>query len=413
MATVDFKNKRILFFHADMYRPGGSERLMVEEVKYAESIGADTDIVTYQFSREALFNETFKAKVHQLIGKNLLYTTPLPLRIIYLPRMVLSLRKKIREIKPDMIVSRSSFECIYLYLATLLTPFYYVTHVHSTISRDSGDLRQYACIYRKALKKIGESTPGHREFNPVKPPKANPLKRAVGELTAFVEYLAVRKARKVIVLSHQMKDEVSELYHRDSVVLKGAFTAEILNYKPRQNIREKLGFGDKKIILNICRLIPRKRVDLAVRAFQKIAVKYPDLILVIGGTGPEETNLKNLAAEAGIEDRVKFIGFVPDDNLWDYYVAGDVFVSLDWADFGISAYEALALQKKVVWSTEIETDDYLSRNRHIFAANPTVEDVAAALEKALGTGVTEPYDMSPYTWQRYCEQVMQQLVPLV
>jgi glycosyltransferase involved in cell wall biosynthesis len=327
--------------------------------------------------------------------------------------MVLALRKKIKEIKPDIIISRSYFECIYLYLATLFTPFNYVTHVHSTISRDSGDLRQYACIYRKALKKIRESTPGHREFNPVKPPKANPLKRAVSELTAIVEYVAIRKAKKIIVLSHQMKDEVSELYHRDSVVLKGAFTAEMLNYKPRQNIREKLGFGDKKIILNICRLIPRKRVDLAIRAFQKIAAKYPDLILVIGGTGPEETNLKNLAVQLGIEDRVKFIGFVPDNDLWDYYAAGDVFVSLDWADFGISAYEALALQKKVVWSTEIETDDYLSRNRHIFTANPTVEDVVKALEKALGTRVTEPFDMSPYTWQRYCEQVMRELVPLV
>jgi glycosyltransferase involved in cell wall biosynthesis len=369
--------------------------------------------VTYQYSREALFDEVFKAKVHQLIGKNLLYATSLPWRVIYLPRMVLSLRKKIKEIKPDIIISRSPFECIYLYLATLFTPFTYVTHIHSTISRDSGDLRQFACVYRQALRKIGESTPGHKEFNPEAAPKANPLKRIISELTAITEYLAVRKARKIIVLSHQMKDEVSELYHREAVVLKGAFPAAILDYTPRQNIREKLGFGDKRIILNVCRLIPRKRVDLALKAFQTIAGLYRDLILVIGGTGPEADNLKNLATKLGIGERVKFIGFVPDDDLWDYYAASDVFVSLDWADFGISAYEALALQKKIVWSTEIETDDYLGRNRHIFAANPTVEDVAGALETALVTGVTEKFDMSPYTWQRYCEQVMQQLSTLV
>jgi glycosyltransferase involved in cell wall biosynthesis len=263
------------------------------------------------------------------------------------------------------------------------------------------------------LKKIGETTPGHKEFNPRKPPEANPLKRLISEITAVTEYLAVRKARKIIVLSHQMKDEVNELYHREAVVLKGAFPTAILDYTARLNIREKLGLGDKKIILNVCRLIPRKRVDLAIKAFQKIAGKYRDLILVIGGTGPEADNLKNLAAGLGIEDRVKFIGFVPDDDLWDYYAACDVFVSLDWADFGISAYEALALQKKVVWSTEIETDDYLSRNRHIFAANPNVEDVARALESALAEGAAEKFDMSPYTWQRYCEQVVQLLSPLV
>ena len=210
-----------------------------------------------------------------------------------------------------------------------------------------------------------------------------------------------------------MKDEVNELYHREAVVLKGAFTVAILNYKPKQNIKEKLGLEDKRVVLSVCRLISRKRVDLAIKAFHKISGKYSNLSLAIGGTGPETGNLKNLARELGIEDRVKFIGFVPDDDLWDYYAACDVFISLDWADFGISAYEALALQKKIVWSTEIETDDYLSQNRHIFAANPTVEDTAAAMEKALITEVTEEFDMSPYTWQKYSEQVAEQLSPLI
>jgi glycosyltransferase involved in cell wall biosynthesis len=413
MAVADFKDKRVLFFHADMYRPGGSERLMVEEVKYFEHIGANTDIITFQFSQDALFNEVFKAKIHQLIGKNLLYATPLTARVLYLPRMVRALRKEIRRIKPDIIIGRSSFECIYLYLATLFSSFTYVTHVHSTISRDSGDLRQFAFIYRKALRKIANYTPGHVEFNPVKAPPSNPLKRIISELTAFVEYLAVRKARKIIVLSQQMRDEVKELYRKDSTVIKGAFPTAILGYKPRQNIREKMGLAGKRIVLNVCRLIPRKRVDLAIKAFQRISGKYSDLVLVIGGTGPEESNLKNIVANLGIEDRVRFIGFVPDDDLWDYYAACDVFVSLDWADFGISAYEALALQKKIVWSTEIETDDYLSRNRHIFAANPTLEETAKALEKALNTEVTEQFDMSPYKWERYCEKVAEELNPLI
>ena len=413
MVTADLNNKKVLFFHADMYRPGGSERLMVEEVKYFEGIGADTDIITFQYSREALFNESFKANIHQLIGKNLLYATPLAQRVLYMPRMVLALRKEIKRIRPDIIIGRSSFECIYLYLATLFTSFAYVTHVHSTVSRDSGDLRQFACIYRKALRKIAQFTPGHREFNPRLAPEANPLKRIISEITALVEYLAVRKANRIIVLSNQMQDEVKELYHKDAAVIKGAFPAAILSYQPRQDIRERLGLSGKRIVLNICRLIPRKRVDLAIRAFQKISGKYPDLVLVIGGTGPEDPNLKDLSAKLGIEDRVRFIGFVPDDDLWDYYIAGDVFVSLDWADFGISAYEALALQKKIIWSTEVETDDYLSGNQHIFAANPTIEDTAQAMEKALDTEVSEPFDMSPYTWQRYCERVTELLRPLV
>ena len=409
MGIANLKNKRAVFFHGDIHTPGGSERLMVEEIKHFERNGAKAHIITYYFNQEALFNEAYKADIHQLIGKSLIYSTPLPLRVIYLPRMVLALRRKLREIKPDNIISRSSFECIYLYLATLFVPFPYVTHIHSTISRDSGDLRQYALIYRKALKKIRESTPGHKEFTPKTPPKVNPLKRIISELTAIVEYLAVRKARKIFVLSNQMKWEVDELYHKEAVVLKGAFPVEILNYKPKQNIKEKLGLEDKRIVLSVCRLEARKRVGLVIKAFQQIGDKFEDFVLVIGGRGPEVDNLKNLARELGIENRVKFVGFIPEDELWDYYATCDLFVSLDWADFGIAAYEALALQREVVWSTEIETDDYLSQNRHIFPANPTVKDVAEALERALNTRVPEEFDMSPYTWQRYCEQIMKEL----
>lgn len=413
MRASSLEGKRVVFFHGDIYAPGGSERLMVEEIKYFEKNGAKTHIITYNFNREALFSEAFKADIHELIGKSLIYSTPLPLRVMYLPRMVLALRRKLKEIKPDIIISRTEFECLYLYLATLFTPFSYVTHLHETISRSPGDLRFYALIYRKAMRKIRETTPGHKEFTPKVPPKANPLKRIIGELTAFVEYLAVRKAKKIFVLSNQIKWEVEELYHKEAVVVRGAFASEILNYEPRRNIKEKLGLKDKRIVLNVNRLEPRKRVGLLIKAFKELGDKFQDLALVIGGTGTEENNLKSLVRELVIEDRVKFVGFIPQEQLWDYYASCDVFVHPDWAHSVIIPFEVLALQKKVVWSTEVEVDEYLSKNKHIFRSDPTVGDLAKTMEKALTTDVKEKFDMSPYTWDKYIQQLVANLSDLM
>ncbi len=137
------------------------------------------------------------------------------------------------------------------------------------------------------------------------------------------------------------------------------------------------------------------------------------MVLVIGGKGSEEENLKNLARELGIEDKVKFVGYVSEDDLWDYYAGCDVFAHLNWADFALAPLEALALQRKVVWTTEMEMDDFLAQDRHIFVTEPTVEDAAGAIEKALVTNVPEKNDLSAYTSDVYFENLISELLPLL
>jgi hypothetical protein len=78
----------------------------------------------------------------------------------------------------------------------------------------------------------------------------------------------------------------------------------------------------------------------------------------------------------------------------------------NWADFAIAPYEALALQKKVVWSSEMEMDESLAKNKHIFAADTTVDDFAGAIKKALTTKVLENEDLSDYTWEKYFDNIL-------
>ena len=211
------------------------------------------------------------------------------------------------------------------------------------------------------------------------------------------------------MVEYKIKWEVKKLYGKEAVVLKGAFPDEIFDYKLKQDIKKKLGLENKKMILNVNRLDQRKRLALLIKAFNQVIKDFDDAILVIGGVGPDEARLKSLAKELGLKDKVKFVGYIKEEELWDYLAACDIFVHPNWADFAIAAYEPLALQKKVVWSTEMEIDENLKKNKHIFVANPTVDDFAQAIKKALITRVTEKNDLSLYTWNNYCGRILKEL----
>jgi glycosyltransferase involved in cell wall biosynthesis len=411
MYDKDSRIKRVILFCGTLVAVGGGERLLFEEVNYLEKVGTVTHVLTFNFNKDVLFNSAYNIKLehwgHRIDSKKILLWFIQQLYNIHI------LRKRIKDIKPDIIISATAGDCTSLYLATLFSPFDYVTHIHGTIFWFQDDLLKYAWIHRKVFDEIRESVIGHKEFIPIKPPKSSLAMRIIKEFAAVAIYMAVRKAKKIFVLSNQMRWEVKKLYGKDAIVLKGAFPSAILNYKPKRDIKEQLGLIDKRIILDVNRLDPRKRVDLLIKSFKQVYGKFTDLMLVIGGVGPEEESLKALVKELDIQDKVKFVGYIKEEELWDYLASCDVFVHPNWADFAIAAYEPLALQKKVVWSTEMEIDEHLTGNKHIFAANPTVDDFAHAIVKALTTEVQEENNLAMYSWERYGASIMKELKRLI
>jgi len=397
---------------------GGSGRVFLEEVAYLQKKGFKIHIIALQQMPplEDIYSGAYKIEV-EAIPKRFSSGSFLLQNIDRL-RQILILRKRIKEIQPSVIICYTAFACAGPYLATLFSPFPYVTHIFQTIfwpvteDESSEKYAKYAFIHRKVFDEIRESVPERKEFLP--PPSKLGLRlRLKTELEAIARYLGVRKARKIFVFSEQMKWEVGKLYGKDAFVSKGAFTSSIPNYKPGKNIKQKLGLTDKRMILSVCTLVPKKRVDLLIKAFQCTSAKLGDVVLIIGGVGPEADNLKALAEKLRIADRVRFTGLIPEQELWDYYAACDVCVHLDCADFALSGYEPLALQKKVVWSSENEIDDTLARNRHVFITKPTIGEAASTIAEALNTEVTEKNDLSGYTWDTYFEGILREILPIM
>ncbi len=68
-------------------------------------------------------------------------------------------------------------------------------------------------------------------------------------------------------------------------------------------------------LFQACRLIEKKGLPTALRAFASFASTYPQATLTIAGEGPQQGELQRLCAELGIVDKVKFAGFLTQDDL--------------------------------------------------------------------------------------------------
>ncbi|RLC92978.1 MAG: hypothetical protein DRI39_07095 [Chloroflexi bacterium] len=380
--------KKVVLFTSCLGRVGGAERLLWEEERFFRGKGVQTTVMAFG-ARQNLYD--YRAGTVELIGK----------RSSRLSR-ILALRRRLTDISPDLVIAQSHADSIYACLAARFTSIPYVVHIHGTLFWFHDDLLKYAFIHRKAFSRIRDSVAGHREFIPAKP-KCSLKKRLALEFRAVLVWLAVRRARKVIVLTDQLRWEVEELYGKESVVARGCLPPEALDYHPRQDIRQKLGLGRQRVVFSVGRLDPRKRIDLLIRAFAEILPQYNDVRLVIGGAGDEEARLKDLAGRLGIGDRVIFTGFIPDSELFDYYAACDVFAFPSWTSSGITPYEALALGKKVVWTSE--ADEPVLDDSRVFVADPTISDFARGLSQALDARVEGKPDLSAYTWDRYFDTV--------
>ena len=91
------------------------------------------------------------------------------------------------------------------------------------------------------------------------------------------------------------------------------------------------------VILSVGRLSREKRADVLIAAISRLAAQAgrdgPDVpVLALAGTGPDDARLRSLARHHGVADRVRFLGFVPDDDLPGLYRIADVFAIASQAE---------------------------------------------------------------------------------
>lgn len=157
-----------------------------------------------------------------------------------------------------------------------------------------------------------------------------------------------------------------------------------------QAARQSIDVEAPQVMLTVTRLVARKGVDTALRAFQKVLERYPDCKYVIGGSGPYKPKLQRLAEELGISQSVIFAGRIPDEELLSYYNACDVFVMPSKTEppnvegFGIVFLEANACGKPVIGSYSGGIPSAVVEGETgLLVEEQNPEALAAAIEKLL------------------------------
>jgi phosphatidylinositol alpha-mannosyltransferase len=113
---------------------------------------------------------------------------------------------------------------------------------------------------------------------------------------------------------------------------------------------EPAELGPGRWVLFVGRLDERKGFPAAVRAFERLADRFPDLHLVVAGSGPDATALDALPSEA--RTRVHMLGRVRSEDLPRFHRAAELLIapSVGGESFGMVLAEAMSASLPVVAS---------------------------------------------------------------
>lgn len=174
--------------------------------------------------------------------------------------------------------------------------------------------------------------------------------------------------REVDTIIGQCPSEIAELtddYGADPGkvrMIPSAVNTHIFRPVPRAEARRAIGLAvEGPVAVYVGRMLPRKDVRNLLRAVAMLRGEkgeWPHVLLVGGDTAepdptvtPEIGELRHLAADLGIADRVHIVGKRQAEVLRYYYSAGDVTVTTPWYEpFGLTPLEAMASGRPVIGS---------------------------------------------------------------
>ena len=159
------------------------------------------------------------------------------------------------------------------------------------------------------------------------------IKGSIAKL--FINYLrkwdliSASNVTHFIANSHYIAEKINRIYNRSADVI----------YPPVDVDRFGLNNKKEKYYLTASRLVPYKRIDLVINAFNQM----PEKKLIVIGSGPEREGLKKIANQ-----NIEFVGHQSEEKLGVYMQAAMAFVFAGEEDFGIIVVEAMASGTPVI-----------------------------------------------------------------
>ncbi len=140
--------------------------------------------------------------------------------------------------------------------------------------------------------------------------------------------LAADRVDHFIAISEEVRRRIGKIYRRDAAIIHPP--VDTGRFEPASRIDD--------YYLLVARLVPYRRIDLLVEAFNKMGRP-----LFIAGSGRDESRLMELSGP-----NITFLGYVPDDQVPDLMARCRAFVFPGEEDFGIAPLQAMAAGRPVI-----------------------------------------------------------------
>ena len=143
--------------------------------------------------------------------------------------------------------------------------------------------------------------------------------------------------------------------------------------------------ADRPLVTYIGRVAHEKNIDFLVRMFAQVRSAMPRALLVIAGEGPAREPLRHLVQRLGLEQDVRFVGYLDRDTaLLDCYAAAKVFVFASRTETqGLVLLEAMAQGAAVVSTAELGTRSILKGECGAIVVQENEAEFAAAVVRVL------------------------------
>lgn len=243
----------------------------------------------------------------------------------------------------------------------------------------------------------------------------------------LVDYLnrvvpwSIRRATHVLADSQATKDDLSAVWQVPADKVTVLYSGVDARFRPLvaaatlQPVRERYGLDDAPFVLSVGTVQPRKNYQMLIRAFQPVAARFPHTLAIAGGKGWLYDDMLAEIERQGLNGRVRFIGFVDDDDLPALYSAADLFLfpSL-YEGFGLPLLEAMGCGVPVITSDASSLPEVVGTGETAVLLSPQCEaDWTAAMQDLL-TDPQRRHDLSArgrqqaaaFTWQRAAVQLL-------
>lgn len=245
------------------------------------------------------------------------------------------------------------------------------------------------------------------------------------KLRRWCERLVMRRCARVIVLSEFMKERVMTLHDieesRIRIVPGGADPAIFRPAGDRTEVRRRLGIpADRLVLLAVRNLVARMGLDRLIQAMVTVGQAHPEILLLVGGSGPLRQELEQLIADLHLTDRVKLLGFIAEEELPDHYQAADLVLmpTHELEGFGLVTVEALACGTPVLGTPVGAIPEVLARlDKELLAAGSDPDSLALAITRILSRFREQPGEWDrlslkgrtlvteDYNWSKHTEQL--------